>query len=59
MAKATKQQALDSLQHTAAHCNTLQHTATRCNTLQHTATNCNTLQHIDRCDDQGYEAAGA
>jgi len=35
----------ESLQHTAAHCNTLQHTATHCNTLQHTATHCNTLQH--------------
>jgi len=36
---------LDTLQHTATHCNTLQHTATHCNTLQHTATHCNTLQH--------------
>jgi len=50
---------VDTLQHTATHCNTLQHTATRdtsaiiscrlhtqdCNTLQHTATHCNTLQH--------------
>jgi len=29
---------LQTLQHTATHCNTLQHTATHCNTLQHTAT---------------------
>jgi len=29
---------LDTLQHTATHCNTLQHTATFCSTLQHTAT---------------------
>ena len=35
---------LDTLQHTATHCNTLQHTATQCNTLQHSATHCNTLQ---------------
>jgi len=38
--------ALDTLQHTATHCNTLQHTVTHCNTLQHTATHWNTLQHI-------------
>ena len=51
----------DTLQLTAAHCNTLQHTAdvqriatnrytlrhsvTHCNSLQHTAAHCNTLQH--------------
>ena len=29
---------MNTLQHTATHCNTLQHTATHCNTLQHTAT---------------------
>jgi len=28
---------VDTLQHTATHCNTLQHTATHCNTLQHNA----------------------
>jgi len=32
---------LDTLQHTATHCNTLQHTATYCNSLQHTATHRN------------------
>jgi len=36
---------IDSLQHTATHCNTLQHTATHCNTLLHTATHCNTLRY--------------
>ena len=51
---------MQTVQHTATHCNTLQHTATHCNTdpplhLQylpiqkethvHTATHCNTLQH--------------
>ena len=36
---------IQTLQHTATHCNTLQHTATHCNTLQHTATHCNALQH--------------
>jgi len=35
---------IDSLQHTATHCNTLQRTATDCSTLQHTATHCSTLQ---------------
>ena len=47
---------IDTLQHTASHCNTLQHTITQCNVKnrkkicpihvhQHTATHCNTLQH--------------
>jgi len=37
---------MNTLQHTATHCNTLQHTVTHCNTLQHIATHCNTLQHV-------------
>jgi len=50
--------ALQTLQHTATHCNTLQHTAPHCTTLQHqvdtathrdtpqhTTTRCSTLQH--------------
>jgi hypothetical protein len=40
------QHTINTLQHTATHCNILQHTATHCNTLQHPATHCNTLQHI-------------
>jgi len=32
-----------SLQHTAAHCNTLQHTATHCYTLQQSTAHCNSL----------------
>ena len=50
---------IDTLRHTATHCNTLQCTATQnsgmdmgwtlelthCDTLQHTATHCNTLRH--------------
>ena len=35
---------LDTLQHTATHCNSLQQIATHCNTLQHTAAHCNKLQ---------------
>ena len=51
---------LQTLQHTATHCNTLQHTATHCNTLQlavymasyqctlqRTATHCSWFVHID------------
>ena len=42
---------LETLQHTATHCNTLQHTAMHCNTLQQTTTHCNTLQHTAiRCN---------
>jgi len=36
---------IDSVLHTATHCNSLQLSATHCNTLQHTATHCNTQQH--------------
>jgi hypothetical protein len=36
---------METLQHTATHCNTLQHTATHHNTLQHPATPCDTPQH--------------
>jgi len=43
MDKPQKRPIIDTLQHTATHCNTLQHTATHCNTLQHTAIHCNTL----------------
>ena len=43
--------AMDTLQHTATHCNTLQHTTAHCNALQHTVTNCNTLQHtVKHCN---------
>jgi len=42
---AIYEETVDTLQHTATHCNTLQHTVTHCNTLQHTATHCNILQH--------------
>ena len=37
--------ALNTVQHTAAHCITVQHTASHCITCHHTATNCNTLRH--------------
>jgi len=48
----------NSLQHTAAHCNTLQHTATHCNTLQQTATHCNTLPvHTQKIPARGKNAA--
>jgi len=36
---------LDTLQHTATHCNTMYNTATHCSALQLAATHCNTLQH--------------
>ena len=37
---------IDTVQHTATHCNTLQHTATHCNTLQHTATHCTRIPDV-------------
>jgi len=37
---------LESLQHSATHCNTLQHSATHCNIWQHTAAHCSTLHHM-------------
>jgi len=36
---------LESLQHSATHCNTLQHSATHCNIWQHTAAHCITWHH--------------
>jgi len=53
---ALYEETVDTLQHTATHCNTLQHTATHCNTLQHTATHCNT--HADWGDLRGQRGVG-
>jgi len=44
-------EAVCTLQHTAAHSNTLQHTPTHSNALQRTATHCNSLQHTETHSD--------